>query len=113
MRKIAATLLGNLGYRVLRAENGPAAVAILDEANIDLLFTDIIMPGGMDGVSLARYAVDRYPGIKVLYASGYAKEAVLRGEEHDAEISWISKPYDKQDLERTVRGILESRREVP
>lgn len=113
MRKIAATLLGNLGYRVLRAENGPAAVAILDEANIDLLFTDIIMPGGMDGVSLARYAVDRYPGIKVLYASGYAKEAVLRRDERNAEINWISKPYRKQDLERTVRGILESRHEVP
>jgi len=95
-------------------QNGPAAVAILEvEANIDLLFTDIIMPGGMDGVALARYAVDRFPGIKVLYASGYAEETVLNRDEHDAEINWISKPYRKQDLERTVRGILESPQEVP
>jgi len=109
VRKVTANLLGKLGYRVLRAENGPAAVAILEvEANIDLLFTDIIMPGGMDGVDLARYAIDRYPAIKVLFTSGYAKGMTLHRDEHDAEINWISKPYRKQDLERTVRGILES-----
>ena len=57
--------------------------------------------------------MDRFPGIKVLYASGYAEESVLRREEHDAEINWISKPYGEQEIGRTVRGILESRQEAP
>src|SRR4051794_11343870 len=78
VRELAAEVLEQCGYRVLQAADGQEALATLrDEGEIDILFTDIVMPGGINGAQVAAAAIRLQPGIKVLFASGYAGQAVL------------------------------------
>jgi CheY-like chemotaxis protein len=92
-----------LGYRVVTAASGPAALAILESGEmIDLLFTDIVMPEGMSGYKLAEAATRLRPGLKVLYASGFAAEPP----QHDGQ-RILRKPYDRRDLAQTVRAALD------
>ena len=66
-----------LGYRVLEARNGKVALQLLDANRVDLLFTDVVMPGGMNGRQLADEAVRRRPKLKVLFTTGYTRNAML------------------------------------
>ena len=103
VRRMTVTRLEDLGYHGARRGERPAALALLDtHPEIDLLFTDMIMPGGMTGADLAIAARAKRPGIKVLLTSGYAEpDVVKRGLAADAK--WLRKPYSSLDLARTLR----------
>ncbi len=108
VRNMAVSLLEDLGYRVLEAENGADALAALQRhANIDLMFSDIIMPGGMNGAELAIQARQRHPGLRVLHTSGYAEAAVTRDGKIGSTNELLSKPYRKEELARKVRRVLD------
>ena len=105
---VAQTFLEDLGYTILRAEDGREALAVLEQAaHVDLLFSDLIMPGGMNGVVLAREARRRKPKLKVLITTGYAEASIERVDAGGSEFEIINKPYRQQDLGRKVRQVLE------
>ena len=110
VRDQAASQLRNLGYRVISAVNGKAALAILQEQDVDLLFADVIMPGGPNGPELARLARQRLPSLPVLYTSGYTENAIVHQGRLDAGVHLLEKPYHRADLARKVRDALD---EVP
>jgi len=99
-----------LGYRVTTAANGPAAMAVLERrADIDLLFTDVVMPGGMNGRELAEAAARLRPGLEVLFTSGYTENAIVHHGRLDPGVQLLSKPYRRRDLARRLRLVLDRR----
>ena len=107
MREIAVEMLADLGYRMLAAENGREALALLDDnPAIDLLLTDVIMPGGMTGPQLAQAACRRRPGLNVLYMSGYAETAILQDGEAGPRGDLIGKPFRRTELASKVRAAI-------
>jgi CheY-like chemotaxis protein len=108
VRRYVQQQIESLGYRVLAAADGPAALAILRErSDIMLLFTDIVMPGGMTGRALAEAARALRPDLRILYTSGYTDSAIGRHDRFDAEIPLLSKPYRSADLAQYIREALE------
>jgi signal transduction histidine kinase/CheY-like chemotaxis protein len=104
----AIETLSELGYRVLGASNGATALGILDrEQNVDLLFTDIVMPGGVNGRELAEEAVRRHPGLKVLFTTGYTRNAIIHHGRLDPGVHLINKPFSLEELGRRVRALLD------
>ena len=100
--------LEDLGYQVVAAEAGQPALDILNSGeDFDLLFTDIIMPGGMNGRQLAEAAVQLRPGLKVLFTSGYTETAIVHQGRLDPGVHLLSKPYRRKDLAAKVREVLE------
>lgn len=108
LRRVVTRQLGELGYRVLAAENAAAGLELLDRQSIDLLLTDIVMPGGINGRELARRARQRWPGIKIVFTSGFS-EARLNGDAGPlaACTPLLSKPYRKEDLASAAREALD------
>ena len=107
MRQVAARQLSELGYRTLEAGSAREALAVLDRnANIDLLFTDVIMPGGMTGYELARAARKSFPKLKILLTSGYTAQGMAAGFQEGEELELLAKPYRKSDLARKLRQVL-------
>lgn len=107
VRKVVVNQLVVLGYRVAEARDGKAALELLrQEKSIDLLFTDMVMPGGMTGRDLAREARTILPTLKVLFTSGYAEAALARGGHAGEQGKLLSKPYPMADLARKVREAL-------
>jgi PAS domain S-box-containing protein len=99
--------LESLGYRTLAAPDGAAALALVEEGiRFDLLFTDVIMPGGMSGRQLAEELRKRWPSLPVLYTSGYTENAIVHHGRLDAGVALLNKPYRKADLARKVREVL-------
>jgi CheY-like chemotaxis protein len=97
----------SLGYRTLAAANAHEALSVIDDGEeIDLLFTDVVMPGSIDGRQLAIEALNRRPALKVLYTSGYSKSAMLRDGESDADGLLLAKPYRKAELAKMIRTAL-------
>lgn len=112
VRSYTVECLRELGYRVLDAHDGPAALRVLgseDDRSIDLLFTDVVMPG-MTGRELADHVRDLQPKIKVLYTSGYTRNAIVHGGRLDEGVEMISKPFTYQSLARKVADVLEKGR---
>lgn len=108
VRAHAALALGSLGYRVLSAENGETALKVLEETpDVDLMFTDLVMPGDMSGWQLAEHARRSRPNMPVLFTSGYAQESVVRYSRIDPTIPFINKPYRKAQLAKQVRALLD------
>jgi signal transduction histidine kinase/CheY-like chemotaxis protein len=104
----AIETLSDLGYRVLSTPDGAGALAMLErEKDIDLLFTDIVMPGGMNGRQLAEEAVRRRPSLKVLFTTGYTRNAIVHHGRLDPGVDLISKPYSFDELASRVRAILD------
>jgi PAS domain S-box-containing protein len=104
----AETVLAEFGYTVLRAENASEALALLDgSGHIDLLFSDLIMPGGMNGVMLAREVKRRRPRMAVLLTTGYAESSIERVDARGAEFELIQKPYKRSELATKVRQVIE------
>jgi PAS domain S-box-containing protein len=98
--------LGGLGYRTLIASDAEAALALVDQgAEFDLLFTDVVMPGGMNGRELADAVLARRPGTKVLFTSGYTDEFVHDGR-LDSSVALLRKPYRRADLAQKIREVL-------
>lgn len=99
--------LGSLGYRTLTASDGATALALVDQgASFDLLFTDIIMPGGMNGRELAEAVRLRRPGVRVLYTSGYTDNTIVHEGHLDPGVALLRKPYRKADLSQKIREML-------
>ena len=107
IRSAVANNLRALNYRVLAADGGAAALDLLrSEEPIDLLFTDVIMPRGIDGVELAREARALRPNIKLLFASGFGVESLQHGGTFALEAQLLTKPYDLPQLLEMLRAML-------
>lgn len=107
VRRTVVELLADLGYRVLKAPDAQSALAIIEGGvSIDLLFTDVVMPGTLRSPDLARRAQERRPGLAVLFTSGYTDNAIVHGGRLDAGIELLSKPYTREALARKVRHVL-------
>ncbi len=107
VRALAVEVLEESGYTVFSAADGREALAVLQrEHAIGLMFTDIMMPGGLDGVDLAERALSVQPHLKVLFASGYADRAVLETLTAGHPIGFISKPYRPREVTERVRRLL-------
>jgi signal transduction histidine kinase/CheY-like chemotaxis protein len=99
--------LKELGYRVMVTRNGPAALEMLRQSGeIDLLFTDIVMPGGMFGTELADQAARLRPGLKILLTSGYSEHPVKPLDRSGQYLQILNKPYRRQDLAVRLRSLL-------
>ncbi len=108
LRQHAEAQIRALGYRVSVAENADEALALLEQdPSVDLLFTDVIMPGSMHGAELARTARAAYPDLKVLYTSGYTKNVTLNKGRLDENVELLPKPYRREDLARRLREQLD------
>jgi PAS domain S-box-containing protein len=105
IRKLVERLLSMLGYKVLSAGDATAALDLLETADaVDLLFTDIILPNGMSGAALAREAQLRHPALKLLYMSGYTRNALPQTPGDTAHL--LLKPFRKEDLARAIHRAL-------
>jgi PAS domain S-box-containing protein len=101
--------LTSLGYRTVVASNGREALDVMArEPRIDLLFTDVVMPGGMNGREVAEEARLIDPKLKVLFTSGYFEGALLRNGTLDANVQLLTKPYRKKELAEKVQDALKS-----
>jgi PAS domain S-box-containing protein len=109
VRHTVVIQLGSLGYRVIEAANGPQALAKIAEAHgpVDLLFTDMVMPRGMNGRQLAEAARHLIPSLRVLYTSGYDRNAIDADGQADGSLDMLGKPYQMGELARMVRKILD------
>jgi len=109
VRAYTVELLGELGYQVLEAADGAAALRIVEEEarRIDLLFTDVVLPGGMSGAELAKEARRIRPGLKVLYTTGYARDAIVHEGRLDPGIELVAKPFAFAELAARVREMLD------
>jgi signal transduction histidine kinase/ActR/RegA family two-component response regulator len=107
VRQYVLTQIQSLGYSTLSASNGTEALAVIDSGKeIDLLFTDVIMPGSMNGRELAEAAIKRRPDMRVLYTSGYTENAIIHHGRLDAGVLLLAKPYRRSDLATLIRAAL-------
>ena len=107
VRTLTIVLLQNLGYATLDAQSGLDALAISERARgIDLLLTDVVLPGGMNGRDLATEILSRRPGLPVLYMSGYTQDAVVHHGRLDEGVELLHKPFRKHELAAKVRHAL-------
>jgi PAS domain S-box-containing protein len=112
VRDVTAEILTDIGYRAVSARDGAEALAILRERrDIDLLFSDVVMPGSMSGVALGRAVREIQPGLPVLLTSGYA-ESALAAEDAEGEFDLLKKPYNRTQLGARLRSILDRRVEA-
>ena len=103
VRAMAARLLRRLGYAVIEAKDGPSAIALVKpETQIDLLLTDVMLPGTLTGPRLADELRRQRPGLPVLFASGYSPEIISLGTSARAPVPFLAKPYDRRNLARAV-----------
>jgi PAS domain S-box-containing protein len=111
VRSHVKTQLQDLGYSVIEANGGQDAIAAFARApRIDLLFTDIVMPGGVNGRKLADQLRETAPDLKVLFMSGYTENAIVHHGRLDAGVFLLNKPFRKQDLARKIRQVFETAR---
>jgi PAS domain S-box-containing protein len=108
LRRVAVRQVAELGYRVREAENAAVALELLAaEPAIDVVFTDVVMPGGIDGLQLARTVLARWPRVKVLLTSGFPGSTVNRGRDLAQSMHLLGKPYRKEQLARALRDVLD------
>jgi PAS domain S-box-containing protein len=107
VRATVAELLSDLGYRVLTARDATSALSVVESGvPVDLLFTDVVMPGKLRSAELARTARERQPGLAVLFTSGYTENSIVHGGRLDAGLDLLSKPYTREQLARKLRQML-------
>jgi len=107
VRATVERMLKELGYKILLAPTAEDALPILEsDARIDLLFTDVVLPGKMGGKALAERAQALRPGLLVIYSSGYTQNSIIHQGRLDADVELLSKPYKKADLARRLRAVL-------
>ena len=103
--------LTDLGYNVVTASAGSSALDIMrDRPDVDLLLTDVVLPGGMNGRQIAEAAQVICPGLKILYTSGYSRSAIVNHGRLDPDINFLAKPYRQSELAEAVRKVLDGRR---
>jgi PAS domain S-box-containing protein len=104
---VAAALFASMGYDVVTAASGREAMDVLEQRDVDILFTDVVMPNGMDGIELAGYTRTHYPETKIMLASGYPLPALKQRHGMDLnDFAFVNKPYRLSDLARTLRTAL-------
>jgi len=110
LRKLARTVLTRLGYKVYEASSALAAIEVWQEhqAEIALLFTDMVMPGKITGLELSKRLVKAKPGLKVVYTSGYTDEMLKEGSELRHSPNFLEKPYGTEVLSRKIRAALDN-----
>jgi signal transduction histidine kinase/DNA-binding response OmpR family regulator len=109
----AVALLTDLGYRVLKARDAASALSVVESgAPIDLIFTDVVMPGPVRSPELAARARERIPGVAVLFTSGYTENSIVHGGRLDPGVELLSKPYTREALARKIRHVLRNRGQV-
>ena len=114
VRQLTITRLKLIGYQVLEASDGPKALDILTRGDaVDLVFTDLVMPGGMSGREVAVRARQLRPGIKVLLTSGYAEELVHGDDLEREQLKVLRKPYHQADLVTALREVLAAAPALP
>ena len=107
VRRVTVTRLRMIGYEVLEAQDGPTALKLLDASpHIDVVFTDLIMPGGLSGRDVAARARQLMPNIRVLLTSGYAEDLVHADELQRERLSVLRKPYRQAELVTALRNVL-------
>ena len=107
VRATVVDLLGELGYRVLKAKDAASALTVIESGvTIDLLFTDVVMPGKLKSIELARVARERLPGIAVLFTSGYTQNVITYGDRLEVGVELLPKPYTREVLARRIRHVL-------
>jgi signal transduction histidine kinase len=108
VRLYSVEALRELGYRVIEAPDGLAALQLLErQTRIDLLFTDVVLPGGMTGAQLAARARELYPALKVLFTTGYARNAIFHHGRLDKGVQLLTKPFSFAELAAKVRDVLD------
>ncbi|MCZ6559424.1 MAG: PAS domain S-box protein [Gammaproteobacteria bacterium] len=113
VRKTAIALLQELGYRTLEAGDGPSALRVLKaHPEVDLLFSDVMMPGGMRGPVLAHEATKIRPDMPVLFATGFAESTIMHQGMEAGPDSVICKPYGHDELARKIRRVLEHKEAI-
>ncbi len=114
VRAAVVDMLSELGYHVLKADNAEQALAVLASGvTVDLLFTDVVMPGPISTRELARRAQEMHPDMLVLYTSGYTQNAIVHNGRLDEDVFLLSKPYRKDDLARKLRSLLSAPKSKP
>jgi len=112
VRGTVIDMLIDLGYRVLKAKDAQSALAIVESGiPIDLLFTDVVMPGPLRSPELARKARERLPNLAVLFTSGYTEDAIVHGGRLDEGVDLLSKPYTREALARKLRHVLRNQQQ--
>jgi PAS domain S-box-containing protein len=108
VRTYSVEALRDLGYHVIEASDGPSAIRVLEtKTPVDLLFTDVVLPGGMTGAQVAAQARELRPGLKVLFTTGYARNAIFHHGRLDKGVRLITKPFSFTDLAGKVRDVLD------
>jgi CheY-like chemotaxis protein len=108
VRTYSVESLRELGYRVIEAHDGPSALRLLErQPRVDLLFTDVVLPGGMTGAQVAAQARELRPNLKVLFTTGYARNAIIHHGRFDKGVQLITKPFSFSDLAAKVRDVLD------
>jgi signal transduction histidine kinase/CheY-like chemotaxis protein len=108
VRDYAKVVLSELGYRVLEAGDANEALRLLAANSIDLLFTDVVLPGPMTGRALADKASKMRPGLPILFTTGYTRNAIVHQGRLDADVHLLNKPFTQQDLVRKIRELLDA-----
>ena len=112
VRTTVVDMLTELGYRVLKANDASSALVIIESGiPVDLLFTDVVMPGPLRSPELARKARERMPNLAVLFTSGYTENSIVHGGRLDPGVELLSKPYTREALARKVRHVLSNERQ--
>jgi CheY-like chemotaxis protein len=106
VRTYSESQLRLLGYTVVAVHDGRSALQALSRDPFDLLFTDVVLPGGLNGRQLADQARRLHPQLKVLYTSGYTADAIVHDGRLEPGVDLISKPYRQQDLAFKLRRVL-------
>lgn len=107
VRTTVVDLLGSLGYHVLTARDAQAGLAVVESGlKIDVLFTDVVMPGTLTSREMARRAQEILPGLGVLFTSGYTENSIVHGGRLDPGVELLSKPYPREALARRLRHVI-------
>lgn len=108
VRAYTVESLKELGYLVLEARDGPSALAFLeDDVRIDMIFTDVVLPGGMTGADIVKRAAELRPGLKALFTTGYSRNAIVHHGRLDKGVQLLSKPFSFEELAAKVRDVLD------
>jgi CheY-like chemotaxis protein len=106
MRRVVLRQLRELGYRTLECDGATRALELLQREAVDLVLTDVVMPGGLDGVELSRIARERWPNLKIVLTSGFPQARVEGNTDMDIGLRLLSKPYRREELAAALRAAL-------
>jgi len=113
VRSTVVETLSDLGYRVLTARDAQAGLTVVESGvPIDVVFTDVVMPGPLKSREMARRAQERLPNLAVLFTSGYTENSIVHGGKLDAGVELLSKPYTREALARRIRHVIANRKQV-